>query len=162
MSHLKSIHVVVNDQPLTCSVEPRMHVIDMIREQLGLKGTHLGCEHGVCGACSVEVDGRLVRGCLTLAVQTDGKAIRTVEGLSKLPEAQQLQKAFIKHNALQCGFCTPGMLMAAKELLQFKPDATRQEVREWMSGNYCRCTGYHAIVDAVCEVLEQRRQEVNA
>ena len=162
MSNLKSIHVVVNDQPQTCSVEPRMHVIDMIREQLGLKGTHLGCEHGVCGACSVEVDGRLVRGCLTLAVQTDGKSIRTVEGLSKLPEAQMLQKAFIKHNALQCGFCTPGMLMAAKELLQHKPDATRQEVRDWMSGNYCRCTGYHAIVDAVCEVLEQRRQEVNA
>lgn len=162
MSNLKSIHVVVNDQPQTCSVEPRMHVIDMIREQLGLKGTHLGCEHGVCGACSIEVDGRLVRGCLTLAVQTDGKSIRTVEGLAKLPDAQQLQKAFVKHNALQCGFCTPGMLMAAKELLQFKPDATRQEVREWMSGNYCRCTGYHAIVDAVCEVLEQRRQEVNA
>ena len=162
MSNLKSIHVVVNDQPHTCSVEPRMHVIDMIREQLGLKGTHLGCEHGVCGACSVEVDGRLVRGCLTLAVQTDGKSIRTVEGLSKFPEAQMLQKAFIKHNALQCGFCTPGMLMAAKELLQHKPDATRQEVRDWMSGNYCRCTGYHAIVDAVCEVLEQRRQEVNA
>ena len=162
MSNLKSIHVVVNDQPQTCSVEPRMHVIDMIREQLGLKGTPLGCEHGVCGACSIEVDGRLVRGCLTLAVQTDGKSIRTVEGLAKLPDAQQLQKAFVKHNALQCGFCTPGMLMAAKELLQFKPDATRQEVREWMSGNYCRCTGYHAIVDAVCEVLEQRRQEVNA
>jgi aerobic-type carbon monoxide dehydrogenase small subunit (CoxS/CutS family) len=162
MSNLKSIHVVVNDQPQTCSVEPRTHVIDMIREQLGLKGTHLGCEHGVCGACSIEVDGRLVRGCLTLAVQTDGKSIRTVEGLSKFPEAQQLQKAFIKHNALQCGFCTPGMLMAAKELLQHKPDATRQEVRDWMSGNYCRCTGYHAIVDAVCEVLEQRRQEVNA
>ena len=162
MSNLKSIHVLVNDQPQTCTVEPRLHVIDMIREQLGLKGTHLGCEHGVCGACSIEVDGRLVRGCLTLAVQTDGKSIRTVEGLSKFPEAQQLQQAFIKHNALQCGFCTPGMLMAAKELLQFKPDATRQEVREWMSGNYCRCTGYHAIVDAVCEVLEQRRQEVNA
>ena len=162
MSTLKSIHVLVNDQPQTCTVEPRLHVIDMIREQLGLKGTHLGCEHGVCGACSIEVDGRLVRGCLTLAVQTDGKSIRTVEGLSKFPEAQQLQQAFIKHNALQCGFCTPGMLMAAKELLQFKPDATRQEVREWMSGNYCRCTGYHAIVDAVCEVLEQRRQEVSA
>ena len=108
MSTLKSIHVLVNDQPQTCTVEPRLHVIDMIREQLGLKGTHLGCEHGVCGACSIEVDGRLVRGCLTLAVQTDGKSIRTVEGLSKFPEAQQLQQAFIKHNALQCGFCTPG------------------------------------------------------
>jgi carbon-monoxide dehydrogenase small subunit len=116
----------------------------------------------VCGACTVEVDGRIVRGCLTLAVQADGAQVRTVEGLSELPDARLLQQAFVKHNALQCGFCTPGMLMAARELVQHKPDATREEVREWMSGNYCRCTGYHAIVDAVCDVLAQRHQEAAA
>jgi len=134
----------------------------MLRDELGLKGSHLGCEHGVCGACTVEVDGRIVRGCLTLAVQADGAQVRTVEGLSDLPDARLLQQAFVKHNALQCGFCTPGMLMAARELVQHKPDATREEVREWMSGNYCRCTGYHAIVDAVCDVLAQRHQEAAA
>ena len=157
MSDLHTIRLHVNGQPHSCAIAPRLHLIDLLRDELGLKGSHLGCEHGVCGACTVEVDGRIVRGCLTLAVQADGAQVRTVEGLSDLPDARLLQQAFVKHNALQCGFCTPGMLMAARELVQHKPDATREEVREWMSGNYCRCTGYHAIVDAVCDVLAQQR-----
>jgi carbon-monoxide dehydrogenase small subunit len=159
MAELQTIRLHVNGQAHTCSVPPRLHLVDMLRDELGLKGSHLGCEHGVCGACTVEVDGRAVRGCLTLAVQADGKHVRTVEGLADFPDASALQESFIKHNALQCGFCTPGMLLAARELIQHKPDATREEVREWMSGNYCRCTGYHAIVDAVCAVLAQRHQE---
>ena len=159
MAELQTIRLHVNGQAHTCSIPPRLHLIDMLRDELGLKGSHLGCEHGVCGACTVEVDGRVVRGCLTLAVQADGKHVRTVEGLADFPDARALQASFIKHNALQCGFCTPGMLLAARELIQHKPDATREEVREWMSGNYCRCTGYHAIVNAVCEVLAQRHQE---
>jgi carbon-monoxide dehydrogenase small subunit len=162
MSDLHTIRLHVNGQPHSCAIAPRLHLIDLLRDELGLKGSHLGCEHGVCGACTVEVDGRIVRGCLTLAVQADGAQVRTVEGLSDLPDARLLQQAFVKHNALQCGFCTPGMLMAARELVQHKPDATREEVREWMSGNYCRCTGYHAIVDAVCDVLAQRHQEAAA
>jgi carbon-monoxide dehydrogenase small subunit len=159
MAELQTIRLHVNGQAHTCSVPPRLHLVDMLRDELGLKGSHLGCEHGVCGACTVEVDGRAVRGCLTLAVQADGKQVRTVEGLADFPDARALQDSFVKHNALQCGFCTPGMLLAARELIQHKPDATREEVREWMSGNYCRCTGYHAIVDAVCEVLAQRHLE---
>ena len=162
MSDLHTIRLHVNGQPQGGAVPPRLHLLDWLRDELGLKGSHLGCEHGVCGACTVEVDGRIVRGCLTLAVQADGAQVRTVEGLSELPDARLLQQAFVKHNALQCGFCTPGMLMAARELVQHKPDATREEVREWMSGNYCRCTGYHAIVDAVCDVLAQRHQEAAA
>jgi carbon-monoxide dehydrogenase small subunit len=104
----------------------------------------------------VEVDGRIVRGCLTLAVQAHGCKVRTIEGLSEDGDVRDLQEAFIRHNALQCGFCTPGMVLAAKELLETKPDATRTEVREWMGGNYCRCTGYHAVVDAICETLDAR------
>ena len=153
------ITLTVNGQKVSNDVEPRTHLADFLREELRLTSIHLGCEHGVCGACTVEVDGRVVRGCLTLAVQADGKHVRTVEGLADFPDARALQASFIKHNALQCGFCTPGMLLAARELIQHKPDATREEVREWMSGNYCRCTGYHAIVNAVCEVLAQRHQE---
>jgi carbon-monoxide dehydrogenase small subunit len=159
MADLQTIRLHINGQTHSCSVPPRLHLVDMLRDEVGLKGSHLGCEHGVCGACTVELNGRIVRGCLTLAVQADGCQVRTVEGLAELPDARQLQQAFIKHNALQCGFCTPGMLMAARELIQHKPDATREEVREWMSGNYCRCTGYHAIVDAVCEVLARRNEE---
>lgn len=154
------IEVTVNGQTHQRTVQPRQHLVDFVRDALGLKGSHLGCEHGVCGACTVEVDGKIVRGCLTLAVQADGCKVRTIEGLSQDGDARDLQEAFIRNNALQCGFCTPGMVMAAKELLEKKPDATRAEVREWMSGNYCRCTGYHAIVDAVCETLDQRAGRV--
>ncbi|MFY8104722.1 MAG: (2Fe-2S)-binding protein [Ramlibacter sp.] len=156
MAELHTLHVEVNGREHQRSVQPRQHLVDFVRNELGLKGSHLGCEHGVCGACTVEVDGRIVRGCLTLAVQTQGCKVRTIEGLSEDGDVRDLQEAFVRHNALQCGFCTPGMVMAAKELLQAKPDATRAEVREWMSGNYCRCTGYHAIVDAICDTLAAR------
>ena len=156
MSPTQMINVTVNGHDRCCHVEPRTHLVDFVRNDLGLKGSHLGCEHGVCGACTVEVDGKIVRGCLTLAVQAQGCKVRTIEGLSDDGDVRDLQEAFVRNNALQCGFCTPGMVMAAKELLETKPNATRAEVREWMSGNFCRCTGYHAIVDAVCETLAER------
>jgi aerobic-type carbon monoxide dehydrogenase small subunit (CoxS/CutS family) len=156
MADLRTIELIVNGQAVRRTVAPRQHLADFVRGALGLKGSHLGCEHGVCGACTIEVDGRIVRGCLTLAVQADGCQVRTIEGLSQDGDAADLQEAFVRHNALQCGFCTPGMVMAAKELLETRPDATRAEVREWMSGNYCRCTGYHAIVEAICETLAAR------
>jgi aerobic-type carbon monoxide dehydrogenase small subunit (CoxS/CutS family) len=157
MVQAHTLHLTVNGERQQRSVQPRQHLVDFLRQDLGLKGSHLGCEHGVCGACTVEVDGRIVRGCLTLAVQAQGCSVRTIEGLSHDGDVRDLQDAFVRRNALQCGFCTPGMVMAAKELLEQKPDATRSEVREWMSGNYCRCTGYHAIVDAICDTLAARR-----
>lgn len=158
MPDLYPIQVSVNGQTRRCSVEPRTHLVDFLREDLGLKGSHLGCEHGVCGACTVELNGQVVRGCLTLAVQADGGSVTTIEGLSESGAIRDLQQAFVARNALQCGFCTSGMLMAAKELIETRPLATRAEVRDWISGNYCRCTGYHAIVDAICDVLRQRQE----
>ena len=158
----QTVNITVNGQAQRCQVQPRTHLVDFLREELGLKGSHLGCEHGVCGACTVRVNGQIVRGCLTLAVQSDGAKVDTIEGLSETGEIKDLQAAFIRHNALQCGFCSSGMLMAASELLTTQLNATREQVREWMSGNYCRCTGYQAIVDAVCEVLVSRRQGVAA
>ena len=157
MADLYPIQITVNGVHHQGSVEPRTHLADFLREALGLKGSHLGCEQGVCGACTVELNGRTVRGCLTLAVQADGGSVQTIEGLSQTGAIRDLQKAFVAHNALQCGFCTSGMLMAAKELVEQRPHASRSEVREWISGNYCRCTGYHAIVDAICDVLQQRK-----
>ena len=154
----RPVHITVNGTPGQHSVQPRTHPIDFLREDLGLKGSHLGCEHGVCGACTVRLDGQIVRGCLVLAVQADGRRVDTIEGLSDSGAIRDLQQAFIRHNALQCGFCTAGMLMAASELLEKKPRASREEVREWMSGNYCRCTGYQAIVDAICAVQAERNQ----
>ena len=161
MVDLQTLELSVNGVAQQRSVRPRQHLVDFVRTELGLKGSHLGCEHGVCGACTVELDGRIVRGCLTLAVQANGCSVRTIEGVSEDGDVRDLQDAFVRHNALQCGFCTPGMVMAAKELLKFKPDASRAEVREWMSGNYCRCTGYHAIVDAVCETLKARASKAS-
>lgn len=157
MTNLYPVCVTVNGEQVKRSIPPRMHLVDFLREELGLKGSHLGCEHGVCGACSIELNGRVVRGCLTLAVQADGGVVQSIEGLSKSGVISDLQEAFIAHNALQCGFCTSGVLMAAKELVERRPNANREEVREWISGNYCRCTGYHAIVDAICTVLERRK-----
>ncbi len=155
---LKRISVIVNGSTLTRSIEPRRHLVDFLRDDCGLKGAHLGCEHGVCGACTVQLDGRIVRGCLVLAVQADGRRVDTVETPTPSPRLRALQDAFVARNALQCGYCTPGMLMAALELVAQRPDAQREEVRQWISGNYCRCTGYHAIVDAVCDVLAAQRQ----
>jgi carbon-monoxide dehydrogenase small subunit len=149
--------VTVNGTPVTRRVAPRQHLIDFLRDAVGLTGSHIGCEHGVCGACTVRVDGEIVRGCLMLAVQADGRKVDTIEGLSDSGELAELQKAFHEHNALQCGFCTPGMLMAAQDLVRTMPEASRDEIREYISGNYCRCTGYHAIVDAIQDVLELRK-----
>ena len=153
----RSIRLTVNGTAHQCDVAPRQHLVDFLREDLGLTGSHLGCEHGVCGACSVRLDGQVVRGCLVLAVQADGRSVETVEGLTDAGSVRDLQAAFVARNALQCGYCTSGMLMAAAELLQVQPQASREDVRLWMSGNYCRCTGYQAIVDAVCDVLESRK-----
>ena len=154
---LRTIRVEVNGSVVQRSVEPRRHLVDFLREDCGLTGSHLGCEHGVCGACTVRLDGVIVRGCLVLAVQADGARVETVETATPSPALRALQDAFIARNALQCGYCTPGMLMAALELVEQQPDASRAQVRLWISGNYCRCTGYQAIVDAVCDVLAARR-----
>jgi carbon-monoxide dehydrogenase small subunit len=143
------ISLTVNGEPVRESVEPRQSLVDFLREQLGLTGSHVGCEHGVCGACTVRVDGDVVRGCLMLAVQCDGARVDTIEGISDTGEIGDLQAAFEARNALQCGYCTPGMLLAAAELLARGGVPTRDEIRSHMSGNYCRCTGYHAIVDAI-------------
>lgn len=149
--------ITVNGTPVTRRVPARQHLIDFLRDTVGLTGSHIGCEHGVCGACTIRVDGEILRGCLVLAVQANGRKVDTIEGLSDSGELAELQKAFHEHNALQCGFCTPGMLMAAQDLVRTRPEASRDEIRSYMSGNYCRCTGYHAIVDAVEEVLEGRK-----
>ncbi len=157
MDTTRPIQVSVNGTVRRCAVEPRQHLVDFLRDDLGLTGSHLGCEHGVCGACTVRLDGQVVRGCLVLAVQADGCEVETVEGLTDGASMRDLQDAFVARNALQCGYCTPGMLMAAAELIETRPDASREDVRAWMSGNYCRCTGYQSIVDAVCEVLAGRK-----
>ena len=151
MEHAVDIALTVNGTAVKRRVEPRQHLVDFLRDELGLTGSHAGCEHGVCGACTVRVDGQIVRGCLMLAVQANGSRVETVEGLSDSGELKELQKRFHEKNALQCGFCTPGMLMAAQDLLNRKKKLTRDEIRAHISGNYCRCTGYQAIVDAIEE-----------
>ncbi|MBI1943017.1 MAG: (2Fe-2S)-binding protein [Betaproteobacteria bacterium] len=154
MEHALDIALTVNGAQVSRRVEPRQHLVDFLREDLGLTGSHVGCEHGVCGACTVRVNGEIVRGCLMLAVQANGCRVETVEGLSDSRELAGLQKAFHERNALQCGFCTPGMLMAAQDLVRRKGKLSRAEIRNHLSGNYCRCTGYQAIVDAVEEALD--------
>jgi carbon-monoxide dehydrogenase small subunit len=153
MDHAVEATLTVNGRQVRRRIAPRVHLIDFLREELGLTGSHLGCEHGVCGACTVRVNGQIVRGCLMLAVQADGCVVDTIEGLSDSKELAALQKAFHEKNALQCGFCTPGMLMAAQDLVSQKKRITREEIRAHISGNYCRCTGYQAIVDAIAEVI---------
>jgi len=153
MEHAVETTLTVNGTRVTRRVEPRVHLVDFLREELGLTGSHIGCEHGVCGACTVRVNGEIVRGCLMLAVQADGCQVETIEGLSDSGEMKKLQEAFHQHNAFQCGFCTPAMLMAAQELVKQKKKFTREEIRAHMSGNYCRCTGYQAIVDAIESVI---------
>jgi carbon-monoxide dehydrogenase small subunit len=161
MADTKTIQLTVNGQYRRHEVRPRQHLVDFLREELDLTGSHLGCEHGVCGACTVKLDGAIVRGCLVLAVQADGKSVETIEGLSESGAMRDLQQAFLNRNALQCGYCTSGMLMAASELIATQPEASREQVRLWISGNYCRCTGYQAIVDAICDVLAERRSARN-
>ena len=149
----------VNGAEVEAEVEPRLLLSDALRHDLGLTGTHVGCEHGVCGACTVRVDGVVVRGCLMLAAQCDGANVETIEGVSDAGEIADLQKAFEQRNALQCGFCTPGMLLTAQELLREGGVLSREQIREQISGNYCRCTGYHAIVDAIEAVAQARAGE---
>jgi len=150
------INLRVNGEGITRRVPVRQHLVDFLRLELELTGSHIGCEHGVCGACSVRVDGKVVRGCLMLAVQADGTDVLTIEGLTQSGEIRDLQARFVECNALQCGYCTPGMLMTAAELLASGDVATREEIRTFMSGNYCRCTGYHAIVDAIETTMRER------
>ena len=156
MEHVINLTLNVNGEAVSKPVEPRTHLIDFLRNDLGLTGSHTGCEHGVCGACTVLVDGEIVRGCLTLACQLQGADVHTVEGLTESGVIADLQTAFHQRNALQCGYCTPGMLVCASALLTEKPHATREEIREYLSGNYCRCTGYEAIIDAIETTAKNR------
>jgi aerobic carbon-monoxide dehydrogenase small subunit len=156
------ISLDVNGERVDAHVLPRLNLADFLREHLQLTGTHVGCEHGVCGACTVRVNGDIVRSCLMLAVQTDNASVETIEGLSDSGEIADLQAAFRDRNALQCGFCTPGMLMAAQDLLKQCAAPDREQIREHLSGNYCRCTGYQAIVDAIESVAQVRAQKASA
>ena len=151
-----SITLTVNGESISRTVPVRQHLVDFLRIELGLTGSHLGCEHGICGACSVRVDGSVVRGCLMLAVQADSSEVVTIEGLTETGEIADLQEAFVARNALQCGYCTPGMLMTAAELLRDPRPQRRENIRAFLSGNFCRCTGYHSIVDAVEMTLNSR------
>ena len=150
------ITLTVNGEEVREAVDARTTLVDFLRDTLGLTGSHVGCEHGVCGTCSVRLDGVVVRGCLTLAVQCDGHKVETIEGASDSGALADLQETFRTRNALQCGYCTPAMLLTAAELLATGDVPSRAAIREYLSGNYCRCTGYHAIVDAV-EATARRR-----
>ena len=159
--HFRSIALTVNGEEVRETVEARTSLVDFLRDRLGLTGSHVGCEQGACGACTVRLDGVTVRGCLVLAVQCAGSRVETIEGMSDTGEIADLQEAFVRRNALQCGFCTPGMLLAAQELLASREHAgggvpSRDEIRAHLSGSYCRCTGYQAIVDAVEAVAKAR------
>jgi carbon-monoxide dehydrogenase small subunit len=154
------VSMTLNGASIQGLAEPRMHLADFLRAYGNLPSVRVSCEYGVCGCCSLMLDGRVVRGCLVLAVQAEGRDVRTLEGL--VEETQDLREAFVQHNALQCGYCTPAMLITAHELITQAPDADRQAIREGLSGNYCRCTGYHAIVDAVDEAAQERRAKPGA
>ncbi len=156
MSQSCDISLRVNGETVRERVPVRLNLVDFLRNSLGLTGSHVGCEHGVCGACTMEVDGTMVRGCLMLAVQADGSDITTIEGFGEHQRAVDLQAAFKRNNALQCGFCTPGMMASALEYIEAGGVADRSAIREHLSGNYCRCTGYQSIVDAVVEVIGER------
>lgn len=157
MNEFCDISLTVNGERVNERVEARKSLVDFLRDDLTLTGSHIGCEHGVCGACTVRVNGEIVRGCLMLAVQCDGAEIETIEGMSDKGEIADLQEAFQARNALQCGFCTPGMLLTAQDILSSGHAPTREAIREHISGNYCRCTGYHAIVDAIESVARARK-----
>ena len=156
MIHKRRITLTVNGSTYARDIEPRRLLTDFLREDLGLTGTHVGCEHGVCGACTVLLDGNSARACLCLAVQADGRDVTTVEGMGEIGALSLLQEKFRKHHALQCGFCTPGMLATAHEILNDAAPLTDAEIREALSGNLCRCTGYEHIVRAVSEALSER------
>jgi len=156
------VRLIVNGETVEAAVLPRTHLADFVREQLGLTGTHLGCEHGVCGACTVRLDGAIARACLVLAVQADGAAVQTIEGVSDSGEIADLQAEFAVRNALQCGYCTPAMLLTAQDLLRQGGVPGRAAIREHLSGNYCRCTGYQSIVDAIEAVAIARSRRACA
>jgi len=154
MSDKREISLSVNGEQFQEHVLVRTNLVDFLRDQLGLTGSHVGCEQGVCGACTIEVDGAMVRGCLMLAVQADGSRITTIEGFATHTTGKKLQTAFTQHNALQCGYCTPGMLASAIEYIERGGSSDRDSIRQHLSGNYCRCTGYQAIVDAIVSVID--------
>jgi len=155
-ARILDINIRVNGEDISARVEARKTLVDFLRKDLALTGTHIGCEHGVCGACTVRLDGAVLRGCLVLAVQCDGAAVETIEGVSDSGAIADLQLAFQQRNALQCGYCTPGMLIGAQDLLARGGVPSRDAIREHLSGNYCRCTGYQAIVDAIESVAQAR------
>ena len=155
MSETMNITMTINGEAITRDVPVRLNLVDFIRTEAGLTGSHVGCEHGVCGACTIEVDGQAVRGCLMLAVQADGASVTTIEGFGD--RAAGLREAFSNRNALQCGYCTPGMLASALEYIESGDTADRAAIREHISGNYCRCTGYQAIVEAIADVIDGGR-----
>jgi aerobic-type carbon monoxide dehydrogenase small subunit (CoxS/CutS family) len=156
-STARVISLNVNGQQRSAVAEPRVTLVDFLRHSLRLTGTHVGCEHGVCGACTILVDGQAVRGCLMLAVQAEGKQVETIESLGTDETPHALQKAFSKHHALQCGYCTPGILLSLVEFLRDVPDPTEDEIREAISGNLCRCTGYHNIIKAAMDAAADLR-----
>jgi carbon-monoxide dehydrogenase small subunit len=162
MTDLHPITLTVNGREHTVAVEPRRLLVDVLRDDLGLTGTHIGCEHGVCGTCTVLLDGASIRSCITLAVQADGSEIRTVEGLTDGAALHPLQEEFWDKQGLQCGYCTPGMLMRACELLEQTPDPTAEQVREGIASNLCRCTGYQYIVEAVLAAAPRMRERAPA
>jgi carbon-monoxide dehydrogenase small subunit len=157
MGEQRQIQLTINGEGRTGRVEPRKLLVDFLREDLGLTGTHVGCEHGICGACTILVNGEAARSCLMLAVQADGAELLTVEGLAREGRLHPLQEAFWEHHGLQCGFCTPGMLITAYDLLQTNPTPTEEEIRAGLSAVLCRCTGYHGIVRAVQAAAERLR-----
>ena len=159
MTTPRTVELVVNGERRAGEAEPRMLLSDFLREQLGLTGTHVGCEHGVCGACTVLVNGEAARSCLMLAVQAAGAEVRTIEGLGGVDDMHPLQEAFWEKHGLQCGFCTPGMLMTAVELLESTPNPSHDDIREAISSNLCRCTGYQTIVEAVQAAAERMQGE---
>ena len=159
MNELHEITLTVNGRAYAVAVEPRRLLVDVLRDDLGLTGTHIGCEHGVCGTCTVLLDGASIRSCITLAVQADGADVRTVEGLAQGPLLHPLQEEFWDKQGLQCGYCTPGMLMRACELLAQTPDPTAEQVREGIASNLCRCTGYQYIVEAVLAAAPRMRED---
>jgi len=159
MEPMIDLQITVNGEEVSARVPARQTLVDFLRYQLELTGSHVGCEHGSCGACTVRLDGEIVRGCLVLAAQADGAGVETIEGASDSGELTDLQDAFHTRNALQCGYCTPGMLLTAQALLATNSAPSRDEIRAHISGNYCRCTGYQAIVDAVESVAASRRGE---
>ena len=153
----RPISLTINGKPVQAEAEPRTHLADFLREQVGLTGTNIGCEHGVCGACTLEIDGVPSRSCITYAVACDGATVRTIEGMDDDPVMAELRDAFTAEHALQCGYCTPGMLMTARDIVTRLPDADEARIRKELAGNLCRCTGYMGIVAAIQRVLKKRK-----